>query len=89
MLLCLQKVIDRFLPSVAVLLSKCGVFYLLLLAQNKPSKLIFVYRVNHNVFAHNFAGEVCKVLASDGLQSKMVISRTTGNEKLYVYKFFH
>lgn len=85
----LQKVIDRFLPNVAILLSKCGVFYLLLLAQNKPSKLIFVYRVNHNMFAHNFAGEVCKMLSRDGLQSKLVISRTAGNEKIYVYKFFH
>ena len=85
--LLLQKVIDRFLPSVAILLSKCGVFYLLLLAQNKPSKLHL--SINYNVFAHIFAGEVCEVLARDGLQSKLVISRTAGNEKLYVYKFFH
>ena len=110
------QVTDRLLPDIASLLSPAGVFYLVVLPDNKPGYLIILalkvilnacvfYLIPNILCQHGragdvccdcdtaaivcFTGDICDILAAQGLKHKVVLNRRAQNEKLSVLKFYH
>lgn len=44
-----REVIDEFLPHVKLLLSPCGIFYMVVVDENKPLDIIEIMRRDHGL----------------------------------------
>ena len=84
---------DRFLPSVAQLLSSTGLFYLIAVLENDPGEFLMSEAISIAIkrlldTSPSFSTEdIIRFLEKRGLEGQSCLSTRAGNERLSMLRF--